>query len=219
MSNILNTVQSVIAGIDEAGRGPLAGPVVAGACVIPCSVFKRRGSENRWSPFERKRADDILIGDSKQLSENERERAYDWITQHCHWGMGMVSAADIDAHGILASTERAMHLALEQLQKTVAPTHLLVDGRDAFWFDVPHSSVIRGDSLEPCIAAASIVAKVTRDRMMKEAAKEFPFYGFDGHKGYGSEDHIRAIKEHGPCALHRMTYLRNILAHPVSMLA
>ncbi len=201
----------VIVGIDEAGRGPLAGPVVAGACFIPHPLFPRRAHGKRWSPYKRKPLLDCLIGDSKQLSPEEREVAYAWITTNCHWGVGIVEADHIDTYGILEATQLAMQTALAALTKTITPTYLLVDGRDAFWFNYPHSSIIRGDSLEPAIAAASIIAKVTRDRIMREYAKAFPQYGFEGHKGYGSEMHIAAIHQHGPCLLHRKTYLQNIL--------
>lgn len=195
----------VIAGIDEAGRGPLAGPVVAGICVLDIPL--KEAKKGRWTP----EGTTIVIGDSKALTDAEREEAYAWITTNCAWGMGMSDAQMIDTQGILTSTESAMHGALEQLEQLLTPTYLLVDGRDKFWFNYPHSSVIRGDSLEPAIAAASIIAKVTRDRLMIEAAKAHPLYGFEGHKGYASEMHIEAIKKHGPCVLHRKTFLRNII--------
>ena len=123
----------------------------------------------------------------------------------------MSSQDDVDRIGILAATEKAMQQALAMLSQKIIPTYLLVDGCDHFWFDYPHSSIIRGDDLEPSIAAASIIAKVTRDTLMIEAASRFPLYGFDRHKGYGSEEHIAMIKQHGPCALHRKSYLKNIL--------
>jgi len=198
--------EAVIVGIDEAGRGPLAGPVVAGACHIPSLVREKR--KGRWYPAGQTK---IFLADSKQMTEEERERAYDWIIAHCPWGVAMSSAQDIDTIGILASNEKAMQTALAMLCETITPTYLLVDGRDKFWFDYPKSSIIGGGGKEPSIAAASIIGKVTRDRLMKERAKEFPQYGFDGHKGYASPEHIAAIKKHGPCELHRMTFLRNIL--------
>lgn len=206
------TVQTeVIVGVDEAGRGPLAGPVVAGACFLPCRMFRRRRSYGAWSPNERKKDDEPVIADSKALSEAEREAAYAWITTHCSWGVGTASAADIDTFGILAATEMAMQAAIRMLAERVTPTYLLVDGNDAFWFDYPRSSVVRGDGIEPCIAAASIIAKVTRDRWICEAAKEFPQYGFERHKGYGAPEHRDAILRHGPCVLHRQSFLRNIM--------
>lgn len=184
---------SVIVGIDEAGRGALAGPVVAGACVL----------RNDFPPF---------IRDSKQLDAIGREEAFAWIEGNTTFGWGAIEADDIDAHGILHATESAMNQAVRMLTEHVTPTYLLVDGRDKFWFDYPHSSVIRGDESEPCISAASIVAKVTRDRMMTEHARTFAAFGFDAHKGYGTPHHIAAILKHGPCSLHRTTFLRNIIS-------
>ena len=186
----------VIVGIDEAGRGPLAGPVVAGACVdLP---------ELRKQP---------LIKDSKQLTPGEREEAFAWITMHCTWGMGIASAEDIDAVGILEATQKAMQEALAEIAKNRTPTYILIDGRDHFWFDYSHSSIIKGDEKEPCISAASIIAKVTRDRwMVDSAAREFPHYGFAVHKGYGTPEHLAAIKKYGPCPLHRRTFLKKLTA-------
>jgi len=183
---------SLIVGLDEAGRGALAGPVVAGACVL---IETLKGREH--------------IRDSKQLTSDQREEAYEWITEHCTWGVGIVEATYIDKNGILAATERAMQEALSTIEQSVTPTYLLVDGRDKFWFNYPHSAVIRGDESEPCISAASILAKVTRDRLMVEYGEDHP-YGFDEHKGYGTEEHIAAIEKHGVCPLHRKTFLRNV---------
>jgi ribonuclease HII len=187
-------LKAVIAGIDEAGRGALAGPVVAAACVL--SAGKRR-----LPPF---------IRDSKKLTPEGREEAYAWIIAHCTYGIGMAEALFIDANGILAATERAMQQAVEELRKSIAPTYLLVDGRDKFWFDYPHSSIIRGDETEPCISAASIIAKVTRDRIMEREHQRFPLYGFEEHKGYGAPAHLEAIRIHGPSPLHRTTFLKNL---------
>ncbi len=195
---------TVICGIDEAGRGPLAGPVVAGAVHLPYPVSPH--PKGGWI------VGDCRLFDSKQLDEKEREKTYSWIIQNCPYGVSMVHADEIDAIGILEATNRAMQEAVAMLAQTITPTYLLVDGRDAFWFDYPHSSVIKGDSLEPSIAAASIIAKVTRDRMMIEAHQQFPLYGFDGHKGYGAPLHIEMIKAHGPTPLHRLSYLKNVLA-------
>ncbi len=200
---------TVIIGIDEAGRGPLAGPVVAAAVHIPCAVSRHKNGG--WKTAG------IRLFDSKQLTEAEREASYRWITQTCPYGVSAVEAHEVDDIGILEATNKAMQEAVKMLAQTITPTYLIVDGRDAFWFDYPHSSLIKGDALEPAIAAASIIAKVTRDRIMVEHAKVFPLYGFEGHKGYGAPTHIEAIKQHGPCVLHRKTYLRNILntmCHP-----
>lgn len=198
---------TVIVGIDEAGRGPLAGPVVAAAVHLPVIPTKyRRGG---W----RIKGASCRLFDSKQLTAEERETSYDWITANCPYGVSGVGAAEIDTIGILEATNRAMQEALAQLTVHITPTYLLVDGRDAFWFDYPHSSVIRGDALEPAIAAASIIAKVTRDRYMVELDAEFPLYGFAGHKGYGAPLHIEAIKQHGPTPFHRHSYLKNIMVN------
>lgn len=195
---------AVIVGVDEAGRGPLAGPVVAGAVHLPSDVKKNR--KGGWS------IGGIRLFDSKQLGETEREEAYAWITAYCPWGVALSTAEDIDRTGIMASNESAMQRAIAMLAQTITPTYLLVDGRDKYWFDYVHSSIIEGDAKEACIAAASIIAKVTRDRMMLEYAKEFPLYGFERHKGYAAPEHIDALKTHGPCALHRRSFLTAILS-------
>lgn len=198
---------TVIVGIDEAGRGPLAGPVTAGAVYLPCSVVEHE--QGGWMV---EHASHIRLFDSKQMEPEEREATYAWITAECPWGVSSVSAEEIDRIGILEATNRAMQEAVAMLAQRITPTYLVVDGRDAFWFDYPHSSVIKGDALEPAIAAASIIAKVTRDRfMIEEADREFPQYAFKTHKGYGAPQHIDAINAYGTCALHRLTYLRNIV--------
>jgi ribonuclease HII len=186
--------QPIIVGIDEAGRGALAGPVVAGACVL---TERLEGNP--------------LIRDSKQLSEQEREEAFAWITAHCTYGVGIAEAALVDAEGILGATERAMQQAVADVAKRVSPTYLLVDGRDKFWFDYSHSSIVRGDVSEPCISAASIVAKVTRDRLLCDLAKEHPLFGFEIHKGYGTPEHLSRIRAHGVSPLHRRTFLTRLL--------
>jgi len=181
---------AVIVGIDEAGRGALAGPVVAAACILPQGIQLPS-----------------LIKDSKQLFPHEREEMFRWITLHCAYGCGVVDAKEVDAHRILNATEKAMQIAVTNISQTVTPTYLLVDGRDKFWFDYPHSSIIDGDQLEPCISAASIIAKVTRDRIMVEYDRKFPHYGFRFHKGYGTAQHFDLIKSRGPCEIHRKTFL------------
>lgn len=186
---------SLTVGIDEAGRGALAGPVVAGACVLTDEVS----------------ACD-LIDDSKKLTPEQREEAFAWISKHCIYGYGIVENIEVDTIGILGATEKAMQQAVSMVADHVRPTYLIVDGRDKFWFDYPHSSIIGGDALEPCIGAASIVAKVLRDRLMREHAKTFPRYGFEEHKGYGAPLHIEAIRMFGPCPLHRRTFLTRILS-------
>jgi ribonuclease HII len=187
---------AVIAGLDEAGRGCLAGPVVAAACVYEqCHA-------------ELDEARHCVITDSKMLNSAQREEAYAFLTGRYPFGVGMADPAFIDEQGILAATEKAMHEALRQLQETVTPTYLLIDGRDHFWFDLPHSSVVRGDQTEPCISAASILAKVTRDRLMLRYGEEHPEYGFASHKGYGTQEHILAIRRYGTCPLHRKSFLK-----------
>ncbi|MBU0458184.1 ribonuclease HII [Patescibacteria group bacterium] len=179
----------VIAGVDEAGRGALAGPVVAGACII----------KSKYLPS--------FICDSKQLSSDERDKAFEWIKEYCLYGFGIVTAQEVDTLRILDATEKAMQRAVMQLSKIMKPTYLLIDGRDKFWFDYPHSSIIDGDILEPCISAASIVAKVTRDRIMKKHDRIFPHYDFKCHKGYGTPEHFDLIKSRGVCGIHRKSFL------------
>jgi len=190
---------AVIVGVDEAGRGALAGPVVAGACVLPKNF-------RSLPPF---------LQDSKQLDPDVREHAFAWICRNCTIGTGATSAEDVDTHGILWATELAMQRAVAALAEEVTPTYLLIDGRDAFWFDYPHSSIIHGDALEPCISAASIVAKVTRDRLMVAYDKEYPHYAFACHKGYGTPEHLDLVKSRGPCSIHRKTFLTKCASAPV----
>jgi ribonuclease HII len=186
--------KAVIAGLDEAGRGALAGPVVAAACVFEIECVPPG----------------IVIKDSKQMTPEQREVAFAFIASRCPYGIGSVDAGGVDERGILGATEKAMHIALQELQKLVRPTYLLIDGRDKFWFDLPHSSVIRGDATESCIAAASILAKVTRDRVMGKLDSEFPEYGFARHKGYGTQIHRNAIQKCGESSLHRRSFLSRV---------
>lgn len=203
---------TMIAGIDEAGRGSVAGPVVAGACVIRCALFRRRHAWPRWSPCKKTSScPDIFIADSKLMSPDEREAAFEWISSTCVLGVGFASAFAIDKRGILVATNLAMLLALEDLRSKISVQSLLVDGRDRFRFPLPHSSIIRGDMLHPEIAAASIVAKVTRDRIMRDASARFPLYGFHRNKGYGTLEHLASIREHGPCVIHRSSFLQAVL--------
>ncbi len=182
--------KTTVAGVDEAGRGALAGPVVAAACVLPANVRVPR-----------------FIRDSKALTPKQRDEAYEWISKHCLFGVGKRTAKFIDAKRILAATEGAMQDAVKALLVQTKTDELLVDGRDKFSFSVPHTSIIRGDATEACISAASIVAKVTRDRLMIAYAKTFPQYGFEKHKGYGSASHVKALRQHGLSTLHRQTFI------------
>lgn len=183
-----------IAGIDEAGRGPLAGPVVAGAVILPKDCLLEG------------------INDSKKISEKKREKLYDDIIENAvAWGVGIVDHTVIDEINILNATRRAMKLALENLQ--VKPDYILIDAEKKVDTNgIPYLPIIKGDALSISIGAASILAKVTRDRMMREYDKMFPMYGFEKHKGYGTKAHVEAIKEHGPCMIHRQSFLTKILA-------
>lgn len=190
MTPVASMTATHVVGIDEAGRGALAGPVVAAACIlIPRKKYP------------------VCIGDSKKLSIAERDASYDWITRECVYGIGSVEASEIDRIGILAATEIAMQQAVSQVAAVERNLYLLVDGRDAFWFDHPHSSIVRGDSSEQCIGAASIIAKVTRDRHMIELHNAFPQYGFAQHKGYGTPEHYAAMSKCGVVAIHRRSFL------------
>ncbi|MEK6587070.1 MAG: ribonuclease HII [Nitrospirota bacterium] len=176
-----------IAGIDEAGRGPLAGPVVAAAVVLPVRC--------RLSG----------IDDSKQLSEGERARLYAAILEHA-MGMGIGSADvdEIDRLNILEATKLAMRRAIDQLAPP--PDYLLIDAVTLPGIGIPERPIIKGDSLSLSIAAASIIAKVTRDRLMAEYHDMFPEYDFLSHKGYGTREHLQRLARHGPCSIHRRTF-------------
>ncbi len=184
--------EHLIAGIDEAGRGPLAGPVVAAACIL-----------NREDPI-------LYVNDSKKLSAEKRERLYDEIVNRSvAYGVGIVHQHEIDAMNILQATYKAMRLAIDAME--VKPTHLLNDAVIIPQVELPQSRIIHGDALSLSIAAASILAKVTRDRLMIAYDGLYPEYGFAKHKGYGSKEHIEAIKVHGPCVLHRSTFIKNFI--------
>ena len=178
-----------IAGIDEAGRGALAGPVVA-ACVI--------------LPFERVPDG---VDDSKKLSPDQRERLYDAIRHTARGvGVGIVDAPTIDAINILRASHEAMRLALADLPPGLFPDVALIDGLPVRPFPLDQIALVKGDSRSPSIAAASIIAKVTRDRLMRDYDALHPVYGFAGHKGYGAPIHLKALQTHGACSLHRRTF-------------
>ena len=185
----------LVAGVDEAGRGPLAGPVVAAAVIFP----------NAWSEsgFDERLRD---LNDSKQLTENQREEFFAILMSlpAVCYGIAIVDAATIDRINILQATHRAMNEALAQLQPQ--PEHVLVDGRPVKSMTLPQTALVKGDSLSYSIAAASVLAKVTRDRMMLEYEEQFPGYGFAEHKGYRTPRHLAAIAELGPCAIHRRSF-------------
>lgn len=182
----------LICGVDEAGRGPLAGPVCAAAVILP------RGLEIEG------------LNDSKKLSDKRRRALYDIITEQAiAYGIAMVDEKTIDEINILQATFLAMRQAVEQL--SVKPSLALVDGnREPDFGDVPVQTIIKGDSLSANIAAASILAKVTRDRFMEEQDANYPQYGFAVHKGYGTQAHYAALREYGPCPIHRMTFLKKL---------
>jgi ribonuclease HII len=176
-----------IAGLDEAGRGPLAGPVVAAAVILPTRC-RLNG-----------------IDDSKQLTESEREQIYVVIAERAVGiGVGSASEQEIDALNILEATRLAMHRAVSALSPQ--PDCLLVDAVTLSGFAIPTRSIIKGDGLSVSIAAASVVAKVTRDRLMVEYHRLYPHYNFLSHKGYGTEEHVRRLSVHGPCPIHRRSF-------------
>ena len=181
-----------ICGIDEAGRGPLAGPVVAGAVILPgdCEI--------------------LYLNDSKKLSPAKREALYDEIMDKAEAvGVGMASPARIDEINILQATYEAMREAVAALN--VAPDLLLNDAVTIPGISIPQVPIIKGDAKSVSIAAASIIAKVTRDRLMEQYDKILPGYGFAKHKGYGSREHIEAIRRLGPTPIHRQTFIKNFL--------
>jgi ribonuclease HII len=180
---------ALVAGIDEAGRGPLAGPVVA-AAVILSADFSLRG-----------------LNDSKKLSEKIREEFFEKLTQgptKILYGIGMADSAEIDRYNILRATHLAMKRAVEALP--VQPDHLLIDGRDVPLFEVRRTAIVDGDALSRSIAAASVIAKVTRDRLMSSWHAEYPVYDFDQNKGYATAGHLEKLRIHGPCPIHRRSF-------------
>lgn len=182
-----------IAGIDEAGRGPLAGPVVVGIAIMKPDSFIEG------------------VNDSKKISEKKRELLYEQITNEAiDWSVGIVDQNEIDEINILNATKKALHMAITNLK--FKPDRILVDALEHIdTCGIPYTSIIKGDAKVYSISAASIIAKVTRDRMMKEYDEIYPEYGFAGHKGYGTAKHIQAIKAYGPCPLHRKTFIKNFI--------
>ncbi len=179
-------------GIDEAGRGPLAGPVCAAAVILP----------EDWEPEG--------LNDSKKLTEKTRERLYEEITQHAlSWSVAFADHEEIDRVNILQATFLAMRRAADGLN--VRPVFALVDGNRDPKLGIPTRCEIKGDGRYACIAAASVLAKVSRDRLMQEYEREYPGYGFGKHKGYPTKQHYEAIEALGPCPIHRLTFLKKVL--------
>jgi ribonuclease HII len=182
--------QILIAGMDEVGRGPWAGPIVACAYIERIPVKK------------------VKIADSKVLNEAQREAAFEVLIKSGYFGIGMVEAEEIDRYGLGKANKMAFKRALLNLE--IRPDLLLVDGRDKLnrnhTNNIPYKSIIKGDSLIREISCASIIAKVTRDRIMKDYSKTYPEYAFENHKGYGTAEHLKALQQHGPCAIHRKSY-------------
>lgn len=191
-NEIYNSGIETICGIDEAGRGPLAGPVVVAAVIMP--------------------KDSMIEGvnDSKKVSEKKRETLYEQIINEAiAYGVGIIDQKEIDEINILNATKKGLTTAIKELK--VKPQRILVDALTGIdTLGIPYTSIIKGDAKAYSIAAASIIAKVTRDRIMREWDEIYPEYGFEKHKGYGTKMHIDAIKEYGLCPLHRLSFVKNI---------
>lgn len=179
----------LVAGIDEVGRGTLAGPVVAAAVILP------KGLHSAWLS---------MVRDSKQLTPKLREALCSYIEEEGEVGLGLASAEYIDAYGIVAATREAMRLAVATLP--ISPQFLLVDAVSLPKLRTPHKPIVHGDATCLSIAAASNVAKVARDRLMKEMHILYPNYAFDKHKGYATREHLRSLRLHGPCPIHRKSF-------------
>lgn len=195
---------TAIAGIDEAGRGPLAGPVVVACCMMP-----------RESMIEG-------VNDSKKIAEKKRERLYDLITEEAiSYGVGIVGQNEIDEINILQATKKGLTMAIKEMEEKlkekpelgiIKPDAILVDALTKIDTDgIPYKSIIHGDAISYSISCASIIAKVTRDRIMRQWDEVYPQYGFEKHKGYGTAAHIQAIKEYGLCPLHRRSFTKNFV--------
>lgn len=191
-NEIYNSGIETICGIDEAGRGPLAGPVVVAAVIMP--------------------KDSMIEGvnDSKKVSEKKRETLYEQIINEAiAYGVGIIDQKEIDEINILNATKKGLTTAIKELK--VKPQRILVDALTGIdTLGIPYTSIIKGDAKAYSIAAASIIAKVTRDRIMRQWDEIYPEYGFEKHKGYGTKMHIDAIKEYGLCPLHRLSFVKNI---------
>lgn len=179
-----------VCGTDEAGRGPLAGPVVAAAVILPDSCVIEG------------------LDDSKKLTEKKREKLYDIIREQAlAYAIVEVSPEEIDSLNILRASLTAMQRAVAKVRETVSPAVVLIDGNQQADFGVPSFTVVKGDSISQSIAAASVLAKVYRDRLMMKLAEEYPVYGIAKHKGYPTPEHKLAVYEHGPSPIHRRSFL------------
>lgn len=178
-----------IGGVDEVGRGPLNGPVVTACCVLP-SNFKLDG-----------------LTDSKKLTEKKREQFYDYIVNNCiAYGIGECSPEEIDKYNILEATKIAMGRAIDKVKEQIKLDFVIVDGNMKMNLDLPYKSIVKGDSKSISISAASVLAKVTRDRMLIELDKKYPMYGYAKHKGYPTKAHLEAIKKYGLIDGYRKSY-------------
>lgn len=192
-NNLYNEGVTLIAGVDEVGRGPLIGPVVACACILPVNFYHKD------------------IKDSKKLSEKKRKEMYKIIKENAiSIGLGIVSEKVIDEVNIYEATKIAMKEAIKNLN--ISPEHVLIDAMK-LELNIPSTSIIKGDAKSESIAAASIIAKVTRDHMLDEMDKEYPMYDLKNNKGYGTKKHLEALQTYGPCKYHRVSYspVRNAL--------
>lgn len=194
-NNALKQGYRAIAGLDEAGRGPLAGPVVACACILPQNI--------EFPNFS----------DSKQLSKKVRQILFKYIVSHplIHFGIGQCSPYEIDQLNILRATERAMHRAVDNLNRV--PDYLLIDGKHLSHPYIAFETIVKGDQKSQSIAAASIVAKEIRDEIMRKLDEQYPEYGFAKHKGYPTQEHYRAIEKYGVTEQHRLSFNLKVLSN------
>lgn len=215
----MEEVMKITVGVDEAGRGPLAGPVVAAAVILKNQELGIKNQDASKHPLWN------LVRDSKKLSAKQRERAFEFIQEHFFVGVGIIHSETIDRVNILEATFLAMRAAVSELQRIMnqelriknknQKLKILVDGNQK----IPNVSeeqaaIVDGDAKVKVISAASIIAKVTRDRMMDEYDREFPWYGFAKHKGYGTKLHMDALRKFGPCPIHRMSFRPVFLSIP-----
>ena len=195
--NLYDEGTNLICGIDEARRGPLAGPVAVGAVVM------KKDSELEW------------VNDSKKVTEKRREILYDRIIEDSlAWSVQLASQEEIDSINILNATKKGLTLCVEDIIKQLSkkPDIILVDAlKEIDTFNIPYESIIKGDATCYSISCASILAKVTRDRLMRQYDEIYPQYGFAKNKGYGTKDHIEALKKYGPCPLHRKTFITHFV--------